>query len=203
MNPVRVSHDFQQLVGKTYTMFGPEDPITGRRIRMDSKQDKHAGPDEDTGIIPRAIHDIFRGRREMMTDGGKKNQRPLTIYCSFIQLYNEHIYDLLRDASMNHPLSIHEDREQGIYVEGLSEYRVQSARDCLSFLQEGENNRAVRATHMNQVSSRSHSVFQLFLERRDEAQGRVTRSKFNLVDLAGSEKWNLDVQMKVRVVMLV
>ena len=48
--------------------------------------------------------------------------------------------------------------------------------------------RAIRETHMNQASSRSHSIFQIVVEqkRRSEQEGeRVLRSKFNLVDLAG------------------
>lgn len=48
--------------------------------------------------------------------------------------------------------------------------------------------RAIRETHMNQASSRSHSIFQIVVEqkRRSEEDGeRVLRSKFNLVDLAG------------------
>lgn len=48
--------------------------------------------------------------------------------------------------------------------------------------------RAIRETHMNQASSRSHSIFQIVVEQkcRSERDGeRVLRSKFNLVDLAG------------------
>jgi hypothetical protein len=53
----------------------------------------------------------------------------------------------------------------------------------------GEENRAIRETHMNQSSSRSHSLFQLVVEQTQAQKGtdppRVLRSKFNLVDLAG------------------
>lgn len=67
----------------------------------------------------------------------------------------------------------------------------------------GEENRAIRETHMNQASSRSHSIFQLVLEQElppdDERMailreqhgdplpaGCILRSKLNLVDLAGA-----------------
>ena len=56
-----------------------------------------------------------------------------------------------------------------------------------------EFNRAIRETYMNQFSSRSHSIFQIFVEHKRLATdgGEVSlRAKFNLVDLAGSEKWN-------------
>ena len=50
------------------------------------------------------------------------------------------------------------------------------------------SDRAIRETHMNQASSRSHSIFQIVVEqkrRRDQDGERILRSKFNLVDLAG------------------
>ena len=51
---------------------------------------------------------------------------------------------------------------------------------------------------MNQFSSRSHSIFQIFVEQKRLAEdgGEISlRAKFNLVDLAGSEKWNIHQQM--------
>lgn len=56
----------------------------------------------------------------------------------------------------------------------------------------GFKNRAVRETAMNKESSRSHSVFTIFIESEetDEKGGgsRFKGAKLNLVDLAGSEK---------------
>ena len=166
--------------GKSYTMFGDEDDLSKFKAPKKGKI-----MSSSAGIIPRAIHEIFSSL--------SKNT---CIYVSFMQIYNENIYDLLRDTAMDRPLSIHEDTTSGLYVQDLSEYAVRNATDCLALLQCGEENRAVRCTHMNQVSSRSHSVFQLFLEKKDETAKRTTRSKLNLVDLAGSEKWNLDVDLK-------
>ena len=55
-----------------------------------------------------------------------------------------------------------------------------------------EENRVLRSTGKNQVSSRSHSVVQVSLAQRrlaDDGGERVLRSKLRLVDLAGSERW--------------
>ncbi|POM69096.1 Kinesin-like protein [Phytophthora palmivora] len=166
--------------GKSFTMFGDEMDLSRYRPGLHNSQ---------AGIIPRAIKEIFAATMQIEVDA------QATVYCSFVQIYNEQIFDLLRDTQMNTPLEIHEDRKNGIFVEGLSEYAVRSVSDCLQLLQCGEQNRAVRSTHMNQVSSRSHSVFQLFLEQRRK-DGTVLKSKFNLVDLAGSEKWNMGTEMK-------
>jgi kinesin family protein 3/17 len=120
--------------GKSHTMFGPEgDGSLFRAGRIS----------ERAGVIPRAIHEIFDTVRE-----GKMQEA--VIFSSFIQIYNEHIFDLLRDPEMNNPLVIHEDRQHGIYCEGLSEYQVRSTKECLSLLRMGEENRAIRSTHMNQ-----------------------------------------------------
>jgi kinesin family protein 3/17 len=167
--------------GKSFTMFGAE---------MDHLKYRPGLTKSQAGIIPRAIKDIFAGLVQLENDA----PQAMMVYCSFVQIYNENIFDLLRDGNMDRPLEIHEDRKNGIYVEGLSEYAVRNVNDCLNLLQCGEQNRAVRATHMNQVSSRSHSVFQLLLEQRKK-DGTTVKSKFNLVDLAGSEKWNMEAQM--------
>ncbi|OQS01568.1 kinesin-like protein [Achlya hypogyna] len=168
--------------GKSFTMFGAETDESRYRPGLAKSQ---------AGIIPRAIKDIFAGMVKMTSGDGVD----CALFCSFVQIYNENVYDLLRDGKMDRPLAVHEDRVNGIYVEGLSEYAVRSVHDCLALLQSGEDNRAVRATHMNLVSSRSHSAFQIFLEAKRK-DGTVTRSKFNLVDLAGSEKWHPDASMQ-------
>ncbi len=81
-------------------------------------------------------------------------------------------------------------RSDGVYVEGLSEYLVTSATDCLRLVAFGAANRAVRATSYNESSSRSHAILQLQIERQVSGDTRITRSKLNLVDLAGSERWD-------------
>lgn len=104
---------------------------------------------------------------------------------------------MLRDASMGCPLTIREDQKE-IYVQGLSEYNVKTVADTMQLLRIAEDNRAIRETHMNQFSSRSHSIFQIYVEQKRVAVdgGEVSlKAKFNLVDLAGSEKWNTQREM--------
>ena len=141
------------------------------------------------GIIPRSIVQLFKNLHRK--DLGIVN---MTIYVSFVQVYNEQLYDMLRDPRRSSSLEIHEEPGAGIYVSGLSEYAVRNAGDCLALVKLGEENRAIRETHMNTASSRSHSLFQIVVEQtriEEGAEGeRVLKSKFNLVDLAGSEKWD-------------
>jgi hypothetical protein len=81
------------------------------------------------------------------------------VYCSFLQIYNEKIYDLLVESDYPVPLSIHESRLDGVFVEGLSEYAVNHYYDCLTLMKRGEKNRFIRSTSMNAKSSRSHTIF--------------------------------------------
>jgi hypothetical protein len=94
-------------------------------------------------------------------------QRPelsFTVYCSFLQIYNEKLFDLFQDSNQTKALVIREDKFTGIFVEGLSEYVVNSAQDCYILLKRGERNRITRQTKGNIHSSRSHTIFQLLIE---------------------------------------
>jgi hypothetical protein len=61
-----------------------------------------------------------------------------TVYCSFLQIYNEKLFDLLMDRDNTKPLVIREDKQQGIFIEGMSEYAVRNPTDCFALLKRGE-----------------------------------------------------------------
>ena len=54
----------------------------------------------------------------------------------------------------------------------------------------GSKNRVTKATASNAESSRSHSLFTIFVEASFNTNGNesITAGKLNLVDLAGSER---------------
>lgn len=122
----------------------------------------------------------------------------VTLKCSFIQIYNEKIYDLLSNPSVIFtPLKIREDKISGIFVEGLSEYFIQNEWDCLNLLYLGEKNTFVRSTQMNQHSSRSHTILQITMQtNQPDENGMILKSQLNLCDLAGSEKLNTDEEIE-------
>ena len=68
---------------------------------------------------------------------------------------------------------------------------VHNVVDCNHIMDKGWKNRSVGATLMNADSSRSHSIFTIFMEmsNNDEAgEEHIRAGKLNLVDLAGSER---------------
>lgn len=54
----------------------------------------------------------------------------------------------------------------------------------------GMKSRKVGETEMNKDSSRSHSIFTIYIETAEEGAGKqkIRAGKLNLVDLAGSER---------------
>ncbi len=137
--------------------------------------------DESSGIIPKSVQFIF-GLAKQFT-------------VSFIQVYNEKVFDLLNTEQISRQLQVREDKLLGIHVEGLSEYIVKDQAEALNLMQVGEANRSTRATIMNHNSSRSHSIFQIKYERVEGS--RLFRSKLNLCDLAGSEKINKQEEIEI------
>lgn len=180
--------------GKTFTMLG--DGLEDDLLRADSFE-----PSPAWGVIPRAVDSIFRmlSEVEVESDGTTTYQ----VTASYMQIYNERLYDLLQDRRRKRPLKIRETtgraRKKEVYVQNLSEYRVSSAEDVLFLLQTGGRNRAVRGTEYNEQSSRSHALLQINVQVEQAQEGAATvlrRAKLNLVDLAGSEKWNTGMDYK-------
>lgn len=138
---------------------------------------------ESFGIIPNSIETLFS-----LVSGS-----PVTVYCSFLQIYNEKLYDLLQDPKRDKPLRIRERADIGVFVENLAEFVVESAENCFNLLIRGDKNRVVRQTKLNYHSSRSHTIFQLSVESdKANKRGNLRKAKLNLCDLAGSEKYDKD-----------
>lgn len=82
-----------------------------------------------------------------------------------------------------------QEREDGqIHCRGLLKHPAATEEDALNLLFLGDTNRNVKATMMNDTSSRSHCIFTVEIEARASGSDTVRRSKLNLVDLAGSER---------------
>ncbi|GAB4824578.1 hypothetical protein Ancab_007451 [Ancistrocladus abbreviatus] len=160
--------------GKTHTMLGDIEGGTRRHS-------------VNCGMTPRVFEYMF-SRIQKEKEARRDEKLRFTCKCSFLEIYNEQILDLLNPSSVN--LQIREDLKKGVYVENLTELEVASAREVMQQLLQGAANRKVAATNMNHASSRSHSVFTCVIESTWESQG-VTHHRFarlNLVDLAGSER---------------
>ena len=83
------------------------------------------------------------------------------------------------------------DKDTGVYVKDLSTFVVKTSQDLMDVFNEGNLNRHVGATNMNEHSSRSHSVFTITVESsqvKEDGKAHIKVGKLNIVDLAGSER---------------
>lgn len=183
--------------GKTYTMEGYQ-----YRAQADSPQvciDETAP--ERLGVIPRALRQLF-AKIEHSEESTEDRPDSFSVRISFLQIYQEKIYDLLNPAPFlqgvgtDEGLRLRWDAVRDcFFVENLFEYQCASADDALRYYHAGVQRKQMASTAMNIASSRSHSVLILSLLRRSQLLGEGVEggiaevtSNLTLVDLAGSEK---------------
>ncbi len=164
----------QTGTGKTYTMSG-------------DISDMLPIPDA-AGIIPRVLHTLFD---RLGDDQAEKTEH--SVKCSFIELYNEQLRDLLASDDSTKLKIFDEQNKNGrttTLVQGMEETHIKTASKGIQLLREGSHKRQVAATKCNDLSSRSHTVFTVTVYMKKQTESGddfICSGKLNLVDLAGSE----------------
>jgi len=148
--------------GKTYTMTG------------DHTSDVHRG------IIPRAISNIMSHQKELRDKGWL-----FSFQASFVEIYNESIRDLLTSTPTK--LEVRDSKSE-INVPGVIKLDVKDQEDVDNILSIAAKNRSVAATDLNLESSRSHSVFTLFISGMNDQYKAQLAGSLSMCDLAGSER---------------
>lgn len=107
--------------------------------------------------------------------------REYLLRCSYLEIYNETIHDLLAppSAAASAPVQIQGGSGGDIILAPLREEVVTSLKSVKEVLKRGEGNRRTACTDWNERSSRSHSVFRMVIESRE-------RGGFNGDDDGGS-----------------
>lgn len=170
--------------GKTFTMTGTED---------------------EAGLIPLSVTYLFSKILEQSMRGTSKYE----VVVSYLEIYNEKIYDLLDCESENKfnstpsrmflsgtprssggpvELRIRDDLKYGVRITGLTEKRCESSEELSRWIQIGDKNRKTSETIYNTRSSRSHAIVLVRLNNTDLRSGETVSSTLSLCDLAGSEK---------------
>ena len=158
----------QTTSGKTYTMLG--------NVNY-------------PGILPCSLKNLF----DLLEKEKKEKNMNYNLYCSYIEIYNEIIHDLIGDST---GCKIIEDNKYGLIIPEAQKICINSFEEGIQLKDIGEEKRQYKDTIINEYSSRSHTIFQLYLETsiHDDRKNTI-RNKYsllNLVDLAGSERINKD-----------
>jgi kinesin family member 11 len=185
----------QTGTGKTYTMVGEEQPsLTFSQEDVSVFREaicqlqlihflKFFFKASNVGIIPRALNHLFDELRAMEVE--------FAMRVSYLELYNEELCDLL-SSDDSAKIRIFDDvsKKGSVIVQGLEEIPVRSKNDVYKLLAKGQERRKTAATLMNAQSSRSHTVFSILIQIKEngtDGEEMMKIGKLNLVDLAGSE----------------
>ncbi|CAK67895.1 unnamed protein product (macronuclear) [Paramecium tetraurelia] len=148
----------QTSSGKTYTMIGDQ---------------------QQPGIIKRTINDLFDAIESSPTES------EFRIKISIVEIYKEKVKDLLDINKQD--LKVREMANQGFYIQQVTQLWVSDKDEIYNALQKGLVNRQVGYTNLNDMSSRSHLLFQMTVIMNNEIEGTSYTGQLIMADLAGSE----------------
>jgi len=202
--------------GKTHTIIGDLHHSEER------ENDNDGGSDSTSGVIPRALRDIFDGlnnkqdsqstkessRQQYKKDDTKRrssNKLPFEfqIKVQFLELYGDDIYDLLViDRKNTRRISIRDGKPgEDAEVMGISQIEVKSAEEALLYLNTGMKIRRTDKTAMNAVSSRSHVIFTVLIQQtqRKASEKVGANDRRELVEMKTSKIHIVDLAGSERV----
>ncbi|KAM0065565.1 putative plus-end-directed kinesin ATPase [Helianthus debilis subsp. tardiflorus] len=175
----------EALEGYNWTIFAYGQTGTGKTYTMEGEGGKTKNGEfhEDVGVIPRAVEQLFNTLEAQNADYSMK--------VTYIELYNEEITDLLApDEKSKKHISLMEDGKGAVFMRGLEEELVSSADEIYRILEKGSSRKHTAETLINTQSNRSHSLFTITIQIKENTSDGVEIikcGKLNLVDLAGSE----------------
>ncbi|OAD59060.1 hypothetical protein WN48_09369 [Eufriesea mexicana] len=176
------------LAGYNCTVFAYGQTGTGKTFTMegtDNDPSLHWQTDTNVGVIPRALSHLFDELRVL-------GVQEYSVRASFLELYNEELFDLLSPNDDATKIRIYEDpiKKGAVIVHGLEEIPIHNKIEVFNILQKGTVKRQTAATLMNAHSSRSHTIFSITVHLKEntvDGEELLKTGKLNLVDLAGSE----------------
>ena len=129
---------------------------------------------------------MFRQSESLRLQGWEYRMR-----VSMLEIYMEEYRDLLGDPHGRKGERIevqHDEFDKDTTLTNCAVVEVASEGEVQALVERAMAQRSVAATAMNERSSRSHSVFVLWIEGRNDELGVRFKSSLNMVDLAGSER---------------
>ncbi|OAD60456.1 hypothetical protein WN48_05428, partial [Eufriesea mexicana] len=178
----------QVLAGYNCTVFAYGQTGTGKTFTMEginNYANLHWHSDSSAGMIPRSLSHLF-DKLELL------EVQEYTIKVSFLELYNEDLFDLLSPSNDSSKIRLYEDvsKKGAIIIHGLEEVTIHNTNEVYKILKKGSEKRQTAATLMNTQSSRSHAIFSITVHIKEnviDGEEILKTGKLNLVDLAGSE----------------
>lgn len=187
--------------GKSYTVsgYGANEGILPRFARtLFLELDKRTTKNEATKSDDETETQASKGLEK--TEDDEKNEK-YEVHFSMIEIYNEVVRDLLdknedriSSGVTRRGLKVREHPIHGFFVENLSAFVCNNKEEIEQRIEEGQLNKSIAATRMNETSSRGHTIYEFNIVQYKLSNSKqindelVTKSVVQLVDLAGSER---------------
>jgi hypothetical protein len=154
----------QTGAGKTFTMIGSSKNLSSI--------------DKQSGMIGRSLEYLFTKLKEMKVTNYK-------IRLSCLEIYHEHVYDLLADEKERSSLSVREHTSEGFFLEGCKMIECDKFETASTTIHSAIlRNRQVGTHDLNSRSSRSHCITDIFID----IPSNITEQSNLLIDNSHSNK---------------
>lgn len=148
------------------------------------------GSPSSPGILPSSLKYLYSKYEESQLS----TQEPFDIFCNFVEIYNEDVFDLLANPGVNDKkeklfkkkLSVKENNKRLFFLPEVFYQKILNIEDFNCSLAKGIIKKTHSATNLNQNSSRSHTIFKIILKPKNSEE----EVSLSIVDLAGSERAN-------------
>ena len=178
--------------GKTYTVSGP--PASRTTSSTSHMPGLSAPLPESSGLMQRTAYYLYE---QMARRPGVQ----FTVRATYLEIYNEQVVDLIEPGA---PLPVRGSVATGFYVEDLSVVMCRGLKDLQYVMAKGLEHRHRRVHQLNSDSSRSHSIFSIYIDAVDDdgsassaspqslaapgaPAGAQRYGRISILDLAGSE----------------
>ena len=159
--------------GKTFTVFGPDDPAAPVAWF------KHPEPHDMWGVFPNMAYEIFKEK----ADGWKISMK-----------YFQNVVDIVRDLMSptcqenQYKQGMRKDKDGFMDVDWCSQAPLGSWDDLRNTFMTANGRKAIAPTQFNHQSTRGHCIMTLEVEKpHPEQEGVKQKGRMYVCDLAGTE----------------
>ena len=131
-----------------------------------------AGADTDPGIVPRSSHYLF----DLI--GTENTGRDFLVRASFVEIYNECIYDLCNKKAVLKPRM----QNDKFILPNIKEVMVKDSKELSDVQKQGESTKSMGVSNLNEHSSRSHCIFTITVESAPAAPAAAAAGGDNDAD---------------------